>query len=84
MAIKKIYRYNHDTGRVEPYHPSHPSHVGMQIIPDIEPYKEMHSGTIISSRREHKEFLRRNGLIEVGNERDFIMRHRGRTPENDY
>ena len=47
--------------------------VGGQIIKDIEPYKPMavdkNSGQrpIISGRRQHREFLRNNGYIEIGN-----------------
>ena len=47
---------------------------GLQIIKDIDPYKtvaaEKATGKQIrvGSRREHKEFLRRNGYEEIGNE----------------
>lgn len=48
--------------------------IGMQIIKDIEPYPAV-AGDIalggaapkICSRREHKEFLKRNSYVEVGN-----------------
>lgn len=47
----------------------------IQIIKDIEPYKAV-AGDIalhgkppaIGSRREHREFLKRNGYVEIGNE----------------
>lgn len=48
--------------------------IGLQIIKDIDPYKavgaDIATGTapVIGSRREHKEFLKRNKYIEVGNE----------------
>jgi hypothetical protein len=60
-----------------------PKHCGMpmrriikapQIIKDIEPYKavavDIATGKAprISSRREHREFLRRNNFVEVGND----------------
>ena len=46
---------------------------GTQIIPDIEPYKTTAADRngkqiVIRSRREHKEFLKRNGYVEVGND----------------
>lgn len=47
---------------------------GVQIIKDIDPYKpvaaEKHNGTrpVIGGRRQHREFLRRNGYFEVGND----------------
>jgi hypothetical protein len=47
----------------------------MQIIRDIEPYRTAASDIacdgkrpVISGRRQHREFLRRNGYVEVGNE----------------
>lgn len=47
--------------------------VGGQIIKDIDPYKpaavDKNTGQrpVISGRRQHKEFLRNNGYIEIGN-----------------
>lgn len=80
---KKVYIYDHETGKVIPREERrHES--GLQIVSDIEPYRNVIDGGVISSRREHKEFLRRHGVEEVGNEYDYIMRHRGRTPDNDY
>lgn len=52
-----------------------PSGGSIQIIKDIEPYKAV-AGDIalggknpaIMSRREHREFLKRNRYVEIGNE----------------
>lgn len=41
------------------------------VSPDIAPYKAVagdRMGQMISSRREHREFLKRNRFVEVGNE----------------
>jgi len=41
------------------------------VAPDIQPYRAVagdKAGQMISSRREHKEFLKRNRFVEVGNE----------------
>ena len=44
------------------------------VIADIQPYKavaiDKKTGTVpvITSRKEHREFLNRNGFVEVGNE----------------
>lgn len=52
-----------------------PQAVGLQIIKDIDPYKAVavdiatDSAPAIGSRREHREFLKRNGYHEVGNEK---------------
>lgn len=49
---------------------------GVQIVRDIEPYRPVASDVaaenkrpVIGGRRQHREFLRRNGYVEVGNER---------------
>lgn len=39
------------------------------VIRDIEPYQNMIDGKTISSRSEHRAFLRRNNCVEVGNEK---------------
>ena len=38
------------------------------VVRDIEPYQNMIDGKMISSRAEHREFIRRNNVIEIGNE----------------
>lgn len=41
------------------------------VMPDIQPYRAVAgdmAGKPITSRREHREYLKRNGLVEVGNE----------------
>lgn len=56
-------------------HPD-PTPGGLQIIRDIEPYRTAasdiaHAGkrVVIGSRSRHREFLRDNAYVEVGNER---------------
>ena len=39
------------------------------VMPDIQGYKSMATGEWISSRSEHREHLKRHGLIEIGNEK---------------
>lgn len=53
-----------------------PSPSGVTIIRDIEPYRTAASDigadgkrVVIGSRSRHREFLSRNGYVEVGNER---------------
>lgn len=46
---------------------------GPQIIRDIEPYKTVAADVdgkrkVIGGRRQHREFLQRNGYREVGND----------------
>jgi len=48
--------------------------IGLQIIKDIEPYRAVAvdvatgKAPVIGSRSEHRQFLHRNGYVEVGNE----------------
>jgi hypothetical protein len=39
------------------------------IIPDIQPYKSVVTGEVINSRKQHREYLKRNDLVELGNEK---------------
>jgi len=41
---------------------------GLSLIRDIEPYQNMKDRGWITSRSQHREFLRRNNFVEVGNE----------------
>ena len=51
------------------------SQSGVQIIKDIEPYKAVAvdvatgKAPVVGGRRQHREFLKRNNYIEVGNEK---------------
>jgi len=53
---------------------SRPCAASIQIIKDIEPYKAVavdnRTGKVpvVKSRREHREFLKANRYVEVGNE----------------
>jgi hypothetical protein len=38
------------------------------VIADIEPYREVFTGSRIGSRRHHRDFMRAHKLVEVGNE----------------
>ena len=52
------------------YEPPKQSDLGRpMVIRDIEPYKNMIDGRMISSRSEHRELLRRHNCVEVGNEK---------------
>jgi len=38
------------------------------VVPDIQPYKSMIDGRMITSRSQHRRHLQANNCIEVGNE----------------
>ena len=42
--------------------------IGLQIIKDIEPYKNVVDGKVIGGRKEHRDFLRSRGMVEIGND----------------
>jgi len=48
---------------------------GSRIIPDIEAYQVAgpEYGKWITSRRHHREYLKRHGLEEAGNEKKYFM-----------
>ena len=41
----------------------------LQIIYDIQPYKSMIDGSMVTSRSKHRTMLRDHNCIEVGNEK---------------
>lgn len=50
------------------------------VMSDIQPYKSMVTGEMITSRSAHRDHLRRHQLIEVGNEVNHLKDSR-RRPE---
>lgn len=38
------------------------------VMGDIQPYRSMVDGTLITSRSRHREHLRDHGVVEVGND----------------
>jgi hypothetical protein len=55
------------------------------VIPDIQPYKAVAgdmAGKYITSRSQHREFLKRNDFTEVGNEKDYFFKNDGKTDYN--
>jgi len=42
---------------------------GPQVIRDIEPYQSMVDGSMITSRSQHRDHLKRHNCFEVGNEK---------------
>jgi len=46
-----------------------PIRFGAQVISDIQPYISQIDGSVISSRSQHRDHLKANGCVEVGNEK---------------
>ncbi len=79
---RKTYAYDADLDAIVQVrgpgsnHPEEQPGRGMHIVRDIEPYRTAASDVaaggkrpVIGGRRQHREFLRRNEYVEVGNER---------------
>lgn len=84
--MKRTYVYNPQTGKHEERRAKrkefeHPYH----IICDIDPYLGIAGDRFdrpIKSRKDHREYLKRNDFQEVGSEKDYFYRHDGRTYDN--
>lgn len=53
---------------------------GVMIMPDIQPYRSMCDGSMITSRSKHREHLKVHGVVEVGNAFDNAKRKEMRPP----
>ena len=49
----------------------------VQIMPEIEPYRSMITGELITSRAKHREHLRRHGMVELGNDSSLKATYKG-------
>lgn len=70
---------------------NHPLHCGQpmkrvltapMITPDIQPYRSMVTGQMVTSRKEHREMLRKHNLVEVGSEK-IIPKKKRYEPNSD-
>jgi hypothetical protein len=55
------------------------------VQPDLEPYMAVSGdmrGKWITSRREHRAYLKRNNFVEVGTEKSYMTRNRGMSDDN--
>ena len=66
--MKKTYVYV-DGKLVEKGSDEHYNSLGPMVMPDIQPYKSMIDGSMITSRSVHRDHLRQHNCIEVGNEK---------------
>ena len=46
----------------------------VNIMRDIEPYQNMKDRGWITSRSQHREFLRKNNFVEIGNEQNHLLK----------
>lgn len=88
--MRKRYRYDAETKELVPLDKwlekygerSSRSH---HVMGDLQPYQAVAgdmAGKWITSRRQHRAFLKRNGFEEVGNEKSYMFRNRGMSDDN--
>ena len=56
----------------------------VNVISDIEPYKATIGDRIIGSRSEHRNYLRENNAVEVGNEKPQFMKEAERRQREEH
>lgn len=73
--MKKTYVYDRKTGRMVEKTSMYAQRKGPYVIGDIQPYQAAgpEYGKWITSRSQHREYLRRHNLLEVGNEKKYLM-----------
>jgi len=88
MSVRETYVYRN--GKVVPKHlagPRHKADAAPMVIGDLPEYrtaaadKATGKRVVIGGRRQHREFLRRNGYEEVGN--DYVAPRREHLSRED-
>ena len=70
----KTFRYCKDTGKMVLVVPEVKKPRAFHVMDDLKPYRVVgpEHGKVIGSRSQHRDYLRRHNLIEVGNERKYF------------
>ena len=53
---------------------------GYMVMPDIQPYKSMIDGSMITSRSVHRSHLKQHGCVEVGNDSSLRAKPKPKAP----
>ena len=74
--MRQKYIYSDQEGKLLPadeyyqkYGPNTRGGVSWQVMPDISPYQSIIDGREITSRNKHRQHLKDNGCVEIGNEK---------------
>jgi hypothetical protein len=69
-AKRGSYVYDKEKGELVPKEEYYSANVSNApfVMNDIQPYKNMVDGQMITSRSTHREFLKANRLVEIGTE----------------
>lgn len=81
MPRQRYIQHNGELIPAEEYY-SREYHAPM-VIPDIQPYQSQVTGEMITSRSQHREHLKRHGMIEIGNEIDCHMKQKQRPDDRE-
>lgn len=85
--MRKTYVWDNELKKLVPKSSRPRKGPDVYIQGDIEPYRAIGgdaAGQMITSRSQHREFLKRNGFIEVGNEHRAFFEHGGKSADNPY
>lgn len=93
--MRRSYIYDSKLGKLVPKEEYQaPERTAPYIQPDLAPYvpvggpegerflKNPSEARMIEGRKAHREYLKRNGFIEVGNEKSAFTRYAGKTEDN--
>ena len=72
---RKTYRYDQELGKMVETTREQGASKAPAVWGDIKPYQVVgpEYGKWITSRSKHREYLRKHNLIEVGNEKKYLM-----------
>ena len=65
--------YVYRDGKNVPKESAAPTKGGVSIMRDIEPYQNITDRGWVTSRSQHREFLRRDNFVEAGNEQNQLL-----------
>ena len=92
--MRKSYVYDPAVKKLVPKGQTTKERLAPYIQPDLPDYRPMggpeaqaffenpRAARMISGRKQHRDYLRRNGFIEVGNEKEAFLKHNGKTADN--
>lgn len=69
--MRRRFIYDPNSGEMEEVSQDYVPEIrktSFQVMPDIQPYKSMIDGRLITSRSVHREHLKAHGCVEVGND----------------
>jgi len=72
---KRTFRYCKDTGKMVEVINEVRERRTLHFMDDLKPYRVVgpEYGKLITGRSQHREYLRKHNLDEVGNERKYII-----------